>query len=184
MLIFVLLASSIIWIPGIIYLRTLEKALLRCSTETRTMSPTLVWLTLVPFVGLMWQYYVVINVAKSLGKEYKNRGLTVDNNAGLGSGLVMCTLGIITPVFSALREVDSFYAIITLVSAIIALISWGVYWVKISGFSAKLELLNIALPADIAIQLRVVSKNSGLKPEDFVLASLKEKLVKYELTNH
>jgi hypothetical protein len=39
-----------------------------------------------------------------------------------------------------------------------------------------MEHLTITLPDDVATQLRTVAKNSGVKPEEFLLASLQEKL--------
>jgi hypothetical protein len=43
-----------------------------------------------------------------------------------------------------------------------------------------MEQLTITLPTQIATQLRTVAKNSGVKPEDFLLASLQEKLAKLD----
>jgi len=43
-----------------------------------------------------------------------------------------------------------------------------------------MEQLTITLPTQIATQLRTVAKNSGVKSEDFVLASLQEKLAKVD----
>jgi hypothetical protein len=39
-----------------------------------------------------------------------------------------------------------------------------------------MEHLTITLPDEVATQLRTVAKNSGVKPEEFLLASLQEKL--------
>lgn len=39
-----------------------------------------------------------------------------------------------------------------------------------------MEHLTITLPDEVASQLRTVAKNSGVKPEEFLLASLQEKL--------
>jgi len=43
-----------------------------------------------------------------------------------------------------------------------------------------MEQLTIALPAEVATQLRTTAKNLGIKPEDFMLASLQEKLAKLD----
>jgi len=43
-----------------------------------------------------------------------------------------------------------------------------------------MEQLTISLPTEIAAQLRTIAKNSGVKPEDFLLASLQEKLAKLD----
>jgi len=39
-----------------------------------------------------------------------------------------------------------------------------------------MEHLTITLPDEVATQLRTVAKNAGVKPEEFLLASLQEKL--------
>lgn len=39
-----------------------------------------------------------------------------------------------------------------------------------------MENLTIMLPDEVATQLRTVAKNAGVKPEEFLLASLQEKL--------
>lgn len=39
-----------------------------------------------------------------------------------------------------------------------------------------MEHLTITLPDDIAVQLKTATKKMGVKPEEFLLASLQEKL--------
>jgi len=39
-----------------------------------------------------------------------------------------------------------------------------------------MEHLTITLPDEVAAQLSTVAKNAGVKPEEFLLASLQEKL--------
>jgi hypothetical protein len=43
-----------------------------------------------------------------------------------------------------------------------------------------MEQLTVTLSDEIATQLKTVAKNSGVKPEDFMLASLQEKLAKLD----
>jgi len=43
-----------------------------------------------------------------------------------------------------------------------------------------MEQLTITLPTDVATQLRTTAKDLGIKPEDFMLASLQEKLAKLD----
>ena len=44
-----------------------------------------------------------------------------------------------------------------------------------------MEQLTITLPAEVATQLKRAAKNSGIEPEDFMIASLKEKLDKLDV---
>jgi hypothetical protein len=111
----------------VFYLLTLQKALTRCSPENRAMQPGMVWLQLIPLFNLVWQFFNVINVAKSLGAEFQKRGMGEDPQPGKTLGLVTCILfccGII-PVLGAL-------------CSLAGLVCWIIYWVKIAGYSNKL----------------------------------------------
>src|ERR1039458_3572494 len=66
----------------VFYLLTLYRALNRCSPESRAMDPTLVWLNFIPCFSLVWHFFVVINVAKSLGAEFKKRGIVAEEQPG------------------------------------------------------------------------------------------------------
>lgn len=59
----------------IVYLVMLQVALNRCDRENRTLSPGMVWLMLIPFVGLGWQFYVNHCLLVSYRREYRRRGL-------------------------------------------------------------------------------------------------------------
>ena len=114
----VLIIFAIMIVPTIFYLLTLQKALNRCSPENRAMNPPMVWLMLIPLFNLVWQFIVVLNLAKSLGAEFQKRGIPEDPNPGQTLGLVMCVSSLLCgPVY---------------------LIVWIVYWVKVAGYSAKL----------------------------------------------
>jgi hypothetical protein len=114
----VFIVCAILLVPTIFYLLTLQKALNRCSPECRAMNPGLVWLMLVPLFNLVWQFLVVLNVAKSLAAEFQKRGIAEDPNPGQTFGLIMC--------------------VSSLLCGPIYLIFWILYWVKIAGYSAKI----------------------------------------------
>lgn len=116
------IACAVLLVPMIFYLLTLQKALNRCSPESRAMQPGMVWLMLIPLFNLVWQFFVVINMAKSLGAEFQKRGIAEDPNPGQTLGLVMC--------------------VANLICGPVGLICWIIYWVKIAGYSAR-----IAAPA-------------------------------------
>ena len=126
-LMIVLIACAILLLPAIFYMLTLQKALNRCAPENRAMAPGLVWLLLVPLVSIVWHFFVVLNVAKSLGAEFQKRGIAEETNPGQKLGLIMCIVfccGIIP--------------IVNLLAVPAGLICWILYWVKIAGFSKKL----------------------------------------------
>jgi hypothetical protein len=114
----VVIVFAILLLPAIFYLLTLQKALNRCSPECRAMKPGMVWLLLIPLFNIVWQFIVVLNMAKSLAAEFQKRGMVEDPNPGQTLGLVMC--------------------IGNLICGPVGLICWIIYWVKIAGYSGKI----------------------------------------------
>jgi hypothetical protein len=110
--------TAILLVPMIFYMLTLQKALQRCSPECRAMSPGLVWLLLIPFFHIVWNFVVVINVAKSLGCEFRKRGIAEEPAPGQTMGIIM--------------------AVTALICGPVWLVFWILYWVKISGYSERL----------------------------------------------
>jgi hypothetical protein len=121
-----LIVFAVLLLPFIFYLLTLQKALNRCSPENRAMNPGMVWLMFVPLFNLVWQFMIVLNVAKSLGAEFQKRGIAEEPEPGKTLGLVMC--------------------IGNLICGPVGLVCWIIYWVKIAGYSGKLA----AAPAPMA----------------------------------
>ena len=123
----VMIGFAIVLVPLIFFLLTLQKALNRCSPENRAMAPAMVWLMLIPLFNLVWQFFVVLNVAKSLGAEFQKRGIVDEPEPGKKLGLIACILGCcgIIPLLGVL-------------CSLAALVCYIIYWVKIAGFSAKI----------------------------------------------
>lgn len=109
---------SMMLVTAVFYCLSLQKALNRCSPECRAMNPGMVWLLLIPLFNLVWQFIVVLNMAKSLAAEFRKRGIAEDPNPGQTLGLVMC--------------------IANLVCGPVGLICWIIYWVKITGYSSRI----------------------------------------------
>jgi|ERR1019366_4932309 hypothetical protein len=123
-----LIVLVIALIPMVFYILTLQKALNKCAPENRAMQPAMTWLLLVPLVNLVWQFFVVINMAKSLGAEFQKRGIAEEPEPGKKLGMIMCILfccGII-PLLGVLCSLGG-------------LVCWIMYWLKIVGFSKKLD---------------------------------------------
>lgn len=131
---FVFLACAII--AAIFYVLTLQKALDRCAPENRAMAPGLVWLLFIPLFSLVWQFFVVINVAKSLGVEFQMRGIAGEPQPGKTIGLAMCILGCCS--FITFIPFFPYIPFMGTLSEFGALICFILYWVKIAGLSAKL----------------------------------------------
>lgn len=125
---FVLIMIGVMLIPTIFYILTLNKALNRCSPENRAMPPENVWLLLIPFFSLIWQFIVVGNVAKSLAAEFKKREIQVEEaEPGKSIGMAYCIL-----------NVCAIIPFVGFLAALAGLICWILYWVKIDGYSAKI----------------------------------------------
>jgi len=119
--------GAILLVPLVFYLLTLQKALSRCSVESRALDPGLVWLTLIPVFNLVWQFFIVTNVATSLHNEFVRRGIVAEPHPGQGIGLAMCIL-----------LVCALNPLLFVPCGIAWLICWIVYWATIAGYSAKL----------------------------------------------
>ena len=124
-----LVVLVIVIILKIFYLLTLKKILDRCSPENQAMAPGMVFLELIPVVNLVWQFFNVLNVTKSLGAELRSRGIHDEDEApGKTLGLVMCILACCTLV----PFVGSFVGIGVLVC-------WIMFWIKMSQYVTKLD---------------------------------------------
>ena len=55
----VLIFMGIVLIPGIFFALTLQKAILRCAPENRTITPGMAWLILIPLFNLVWNFILV-----------------------------------------------------------------------------------------------------------------------------
>jgi hypothetical protein len=129
-------AIIIAYIPFIFFLNTLQNTLKAVSPHNRRMSPGQVWLSLIPFFNIVWNFIVVIRVADSLADEFFERGMhSEEARPGYGVGLAYCILGIcgLIPFLGTLASLAGF-------------VCWIVYWVKIAGYKNKLGTRNFETP--------------------------------------
>ena len=123
-------------IPSIFYLLTLQNALNRCAPQSRTMEPAMVWLLLIPFFNLVWNFFVVMALAQSLRNEYARRGIpNLDPLPGQSIGIAMsiCACCVIVP-------------FVNFLVGLAHLVFWIIYWVKIAEYSRRLDFPQIAAP--------------------------------------
>ncbi len=125
-----LIALCIGLIPLIFYLITLQRALQTVSPENRKMEPGLVWLLIIPFFSLIWNYFVVDAIGISFKKEYEKYGMMQSEKPTYSLGLTLAILQCccIIPILGSL-------------AALGALVVWIIYWVKV--YQTKTELVNI-----------------------------------------
>ena len=150
----------LLWmVLGILYILTLSKALKKCSAPSRTMRPGMVWLMLIPLFNIIWQFFVVLGLARSLGNEFQTRRIpSPQSGPGMSVGMAMsvCTVCAILPflIFFLLSKVDNqsattdiptwaipviFLIFIGLLSALAHLVLWIIYWSKIASCSRMLD---------------------------------------------
>ena len=116
----------------IFFILTLQKALNRCSPENRAMQPGMLWLLLIPLFNIVWIFFVVLNMAKSLGAEFLKRGIVSEPEPGK-------TLGLAYAITAAGSIVISWIPCVGSLAGVAIIVLWIMYWVKIVGYSKQLE---------------------------------------------
>jgi peptidyl-prolyl cis-trans isomerase D len=179
-------ASAVIWI---LYIRSLQRALKKCSGVSRAISPEAVWLLLVPVFSAFWHFFVVSRLATSLGSELASRNLpSASLKPGKRVGIAMCLLPIVAviifaipwlslpfPSFSVTGRVALSLKAIWLASAIAGLICWIGYWVMVAGYTKAL-----AKPSKAGA---VASPDPGLRPKiHYLLIGIAGLVVFFALT--
>jgi len=125
----ILAGIVIILIPAIFFCLTLQNTLNKVKVQNRTMSPGQVWLLLIPFFNIVWQFMVVTKMASSLHNEFVSRNIQEEPEPGKNLGLAFCICGVL-----------SIIPVIGFIISLAALICFIIYWVKIAGYSGKLDL--------------------------------------------
>lgn len=128
-------------LPKIFYILTIQKTLLKCAPATRQIEPGLCWLFLIPLVAIVWHFFMMNGLARTLAAEFARRGIpAAEAQPGHGLGLAMCIVGAagVVPGLGGL----AFPAYIVL---------WIIYWMKVSEFSRQLDLPVLQPAAPVAI---------------------------------
>lgn len=121
-------ASFLCLLPAIFYILTLQKALERCAVTSRTMQPAMVWLLLVPLFNMIWNFFVVLALARSLSNEFARRAMPspeAEPGQSIGMAMCICTCCGIIPLLG-------------LLTSLAAMVLWIMYWIKIAGYSQAL----------------------------------------------
>ena len=114
---------------AILYVITLSNALKKCAPQARTMESGMVWLLFIPLFNLIWHFFVVIALARSLGNEFRLRNVQnvpPEPAKGIGIAMGVCGACAIIPV-------------VGLLPGLAQLILWILYWSKIAEYSRMLD---------------------------------------------
>ena len=118
-------------IPLIFFLRILQSILKIISPENRKMSPGNVWFIIIPFLGILWQFIVVQKIAKSVKAECKKLNIHIRGKMPTYAfGLSYC-----------ISYILFFIPITKTIGALVVLITWCIYWIKVYQYK-KLLVLN------------------------------------------
>lgn len=124
----VLIALSILIIPKIFYLVTLQSTFNSISVENRKMPAGNVWLLLIPVFSIIWHFIVVGNLADSIKAEALSKKLFLNEaRPAYSVGLAMCIL-----------DCFAIIPVLNIITVLISLICWIIYWVKINGYKNML----------------------------------------------
>jgi hypothetical protein len=125
---FAVVIFAIVLVIHILFLLTLSKCFSLIAPRNRLMEPGMVWLNLIPFVGIVWIFFTTQRLAESLRNEYDARRLRGDDDYGK-------SLGLIFPILNLCAAIPYVGALI----GIGAFVCWILYWVKIAGYNRELE---------------------------------------------
>lgn len=132
-----LFAVGIFLVVAIFFILTLSRALAKCSPQSRTLPPGMLWLLLIPLVNLVWQFFVVMGMSNSLGNEFRARGMAnAPQEPGKQLGIAMCVC-----------SVCGIIPYLGILAGLAGLVLWIMYWVKMVEFSRMLDL-----PAGMGVQ--------------------------------
>jgi hypothetical protein len=124
---FAMIVGLALLVVAILYLVSLMKTLNAVSPANRKMSPGLVFLLLIPFFNLVWNFFVVLYIRDSLKAEFETRGLE-GSGFGWGVGLAMSILAVV-----------SLVPFLSLLTSLAGFVCWILYWSQITGFRHRLE---------------------------------------------
>lgn len=113
----------------VFYILAIRGCLEKCQPQSRAMEPGMAWLLIIPFVNLIWNFFVAINVSKSLSNEFRARGIpTTEAEPGKTLGLALSVVGVACLIPGVSKFAGLAYVVLL-----------GVYWVKINGYSRMLD---------------------------------------------
>jgi hypothetical protein len=118
----------------IAFILACSRALEKCSPPSRTMQPGMLWLLLIPLVNIVMSFIIVSNMAKSLGNEFRARGIqSPEPEPGKSAGMAWSIGGV------GYLVVAFFAPTLTNIAGLVIAVLWGFYWYKINQFSRLLD---------------------------------------------
>lgn len=132
------------FIPLILFFRAQQRTLKIIRPENREMSPGTVWLQLIPFIGLAWQFLVVIRIARSISKETASKiGESILDDSPVQTkgpdgfptyqiGLIYCTLITLGFIINyGILHSGRHLAMYGSIFILLGTVCWIIYWVRL-----------------------------------------------------
>src|SRR5882672_7270022 len=125
---------------AVFYLLTLQKALSRVARHNRLLEPGLVWLSLIPLIGLVWSFFIATRVPDSLRKEFRERGMDDFTDYGKRIGLANAVLGVVLSAAAVLLSIapSVWWGFVVIPAGLISLALFIIFWVRIAGYSREI----------------------------------------------
>ncbi len=153
-------------ILGILFLLTQKKTLQVIQPVNRELESGLVWLQLIPIFGLVWQFFVVAWIAKSIWKEIasklgdsiledsKERIEELNESPTFNIGMAYCVLFTLDGILNlSSGHWSPYLQMIGPVLSLTGMICWIIYWVRLTKIKNKLIQMSndsiIAFPQQI-----------------------------------
>ena len=113
-------------IPVAFYLMTLQRTLQVIIPENRRMPPWQVWLLLIPFFNLIWQFVVVNKISHSIRRECERLNIsTIQEKPTFDLGNIQSLLFIA----GFMPKIGFFFAFC-------GIICWIIYWVQVAKYQS------------------------------------------------
>lgn len=142
-------------IPAIFFLLSQQRILRVIRPENREISPGSVWLQIIPAFGLIWQFFVVTRIARSVSRELSSRlGESIldhsqaqiketDEFPTYSIGITYCTLNTIGFIINfSMRYTRSYLGLFGTLFVFTGMACWIIYWVRLVKTKNRLVLLS------------------------------------------
>ena len=134
-------------VPCILFLLTQQKTLKLIQPANRSLSPGEIFLQLIPLFGMVWQFFVVSRLSKSIHRELSEQTFSFEQTVSLeytanarptyAIGITYCTL------FCCF--LIPFDSTVKLFFSLATMMCWIIYWVQLSMYKQKIKQKHYSL---------------------------------------
>jgi hypothetical protein len=114
-------------LPYVLYIYTMYKTMNTISIQNQQMKPGLIWLLLIPYFNLIWQFAVVNKLSNSILRECQRLNIEISHEKptnDIGNIFAILSIAGLMPIIGIFFLTGAF-------------ICWIVYWVQVSKFRKR-----------------------------------------------